>query len=377
MVVKEKTTIILDPSEFYKQYNAIISSDGIKPTNDLSDKVVYLTKKYKLADLKSIAQHYRVAYSGTKTVVAERICRYFHKLKYCLTIQRVFRGHLVRCWMANAYLRRRKQVVNETDGYTLEPLEDIPMARTICLGERINGHTHYYAFDVATIIPVIKQTLDNKRKPLNIYTRNEISKKALSKIILIYYLIRAMFPDTCAEIHEELKIGKSGDVFLQLRSRRRRNEPAAETRPIENAITVRHAKTLNVRIYDIFNELHYLGNYVVSSWFNNLGIYDCVAFYELLYELWTFRLNITQELRNRISPNRDPFSNTHPMNRWANCTSPVDVLRICVETMEYMVFDGVDEDARKLGGMYVLSALTVFSTEARAELPWLYESVAI
>jgi hypothetical protein len=43
--------------------------------------------------------------------------------------------------------------------------------------------------------------------------------------------------------------------------------------------------------------------------------------------------------------------------------------------MEYMVMDGVDEDSRKLGGMYVLTALTLVSREARVAFPWLYEGI--
>jgi hypothetical protein len=382
MVLIQNENITLEVDDFYKKFQNYIDtrSNNNSPT-ELLDEPQYLANQYRLTELKSIARHYKLTQSGKKQCIAERICAYFHRLKSCMKIQRQFRGHLVRCWMANGFLRRSKMLVNETDGYTLEPLAEIPMQRMICMTERINNHIYYYGFDVVSLIPVIKQTLDNKRAPLNIYTRNEISKKSLSKIILIYYLIRAQYPETFREINNSLGFSERDDIFLQLGKGRRmttrelRRAAANTVTTLESPITIRQAKTLGVRIDDIFTELHYLGNYVVADWFTNLDIYACITFYEFLFEIWFVRMNITYDLRNRISPFRDPFSNTNVNNRWVHCNTPSDVLRICVETMEYMVMDGVDEDSRKLGGMYVLTALTLVSREARVAFPWLYEGI--
>ena len=335
------------------------------------NKISCLINHFKLNDLKSIAKQHSLHHSGTKQSVAQRICTHFHKFKHCLTIQRIFRGHLVRAWVANGFIRHAKKCVNETDGYTLEPFTEIPLRRMICIRERINGHTYYYGFDVLSLIPVIKQTLDLKRQPVNIYTRNEIPTKTISKIILIYYLVRAQYPDLCKEIHQ----ASSTDLFLQLRGTRRRAQPATQQNA-QSVLAERHAKPVLTRIEDVFNEMHYLGNYVNSDWFKNLNVYECITFYEWLAEIWYNRMDISQTIRQSISPHRDPLSNTSMYDRWSRCNTPEDVLCVCIETMEYMVLDGVDEDSRKLGAMYVLCALTAVSYDTRCAFPWLYETIA-
>jgi len=344
-------------------------------TNTVDNKSSCLTKKFTLNDLKSIAKQHSLHHSGTKQAVAVRICSHFHKYKHCLTIQRIFRGHLVRAWVSNGLIRHTKKCVNETDGYTLEPFTEIPLYRMICIRERINGHTYYYGFDVLSLIPVIKQTLDLKRQPVNIYTRNEIATKTVSKIILIYYLIRAQYPELCKEIHQATKGATGNDLFLQLRGTRRRAQPAPQQNA-QSIVAERHAKPILTRIEDVFNEMHYLGNYVNSDWFKNLNVYECITFYEWLAEIWYNRMDISQTVRQSISPHCDPLSNTSMYDRWSRCNTPEDVLSVCIETMEYMVLDGVDEDSRKLGAMYVLCALTAVSYNTRRAFPWLYETIA-
>lgn len=335
-----------------------------------------LIERFKLVELKSIARQYRLAQSGKKSVISKRICNYFRQYSNSITIQRIFRGHMVRCWMANGFIRRYKSCVNETDGYTLEPLADIPMNRIVCIKERYNNHTYYYAFDVVTLLSVVKSTLDKKRVPVNIYTRNELNTKTVSKLILMYYIIRAIFPDIYVEIQSASNHQPNEDLFMQLRVNQR-VEPAVNITSQRNlTILLRQQKRLNVRIEELFSEMHYLGNYVSSEWFKQMNVYECITFYEWLAEIWYNRMDITPELRQRISPTRDPLSNTSNYNRWGHCNTPDDVILLCVETMEYMVLDGVDEDARKIGAMYVLCAMTTVSNETRLAFPWLYDTIA-
>jgi hypothetical protein len=59
-------------------------------------------------------------------------------------------------------------------------------------------------------------------------------------------------------------------------------------------------------------------------------------------------------------------------------TAPFNVVReinLCV--IERLIRSGVTEDDRKLGAIYVLSALTLVSSGARNAMPWLYQSVVV
>jgi hypothetical protein len=43
--------------------------------------------------------------------------------------------------------------------------------------------------------------------------------------------------------------------------------------------------------------------------------------------------------------------------------------------MEQMILTGVDKDHKMLGTFHALTALTIVSTPARSNLPWLFESL--
>jgi hypothetical protein len=48
----------------------------------------------------------------------------------------------------------------------------------------------------------------------------------------------------------------------------------------------------------------------------------------------------------------------------------------CLTVFENMVFQGIDEDHRRIGTFHALSGLTIVSEGARQAMPWLYDSVA-
>ena len=56
----------------------------------------------------------------------------------------------------------------------------------------------------------------------------------------------------------------------------------------------------------------------------------------------------------------------------------IEIIRkACLTVMENIILTGNTDEYRQLGAMHVLSALTLVSIPARANLPWLYESVSV
>ena len=332
----------------------------------LENKLPLLTT-YKLKELKQTAKTYHLRQYGTKQVIADRLNHHFNCIKHTITLQRIFRGHLVRCWIYATNIKSYKNAVNNTDGYTLEPISDIPIGRLIVIKERQNSHNYYYIFDILTIIPNIYKTVEKHGTPENIYTRKPLTTKTVSKCILCYYLTRVLFPEICFEIHQT-------DLFRHIKS------PTHVITPINEfwiRIRQRQLKPIDQRISDIFNEMHYLGNYVSMYWFIDLTMNELVTFYEWMREIWTRVTTYTIELREQISPFCDPFDNFSFYERWGNCQTINDYRIICIKTMEYIILDGVDVEMRKLGTMYVLCALTLVSRNARQAMPWLHEAILI
>ena len=100
-----------------------------------------------------------------------------------------------------------------------------------------------------------------------------------------------------------------------------------------------------------------------------------VKFIKELRDIWAYRAQLTNEVKNKICNFKDPFTNLGIMH--ANMINDnYDVLaNISLTLIEKMVYSGIDQDSRSLGALYVLTSLTLVSPNAADAMPWLYNSV--
>ena len=141
---------------------------------------------------------------------------------------------------------------------------------------------------------------------------------------------------------------------------------------IEPKISTQH-KSVDVRAFELFRNIDYLGNYTNHQWFLSLNIYKLVKLIREINEVWTFRLNISLEVkRNIYPPYGDIFRNVRIR---LDGMDDLHLLRCqALDIMEKLVNSGVDTDSRSLGSCYVLGALTLVSDDAAVAMPWLYQS---
>jgi hypothetical protein len=133
--------------------------------------------------------------------------------------------------------------------------------------------------------------------------------------------------------------------------------------------------SINDRIRQLFLEIDSLGNYTNETWFINLSFEQCKALLRIIFEIWENR-GLTHQLKSRISPFKWPFDHIYERGLGSIETITMDIVKTdLITTFELMVFTGTDNDSRNIGAMHVLSALTLISRDARAAVPWLYESV--
>ena len=146
---------------------------------------------------------------------------------------------------------------------------------------------------------------------------------------------------------------------------------------LDNEIPEQSSKhKLNMRIVAVFQQLDSLGNYTDMSWFSNLNRNKVVLFLRELYDIWSYRAQLSNDTKYKICPpNGNPF-------RYVNIdglNSPqfnFDLIqKIALSVIENMINNGINRDSKTLGAYYVLSAFTLVSKEAAESLPWLYESV--
>jgi hypothetical protein len=103
---------------------------------------------------------------------------------------------------------------------------------------------------------------------------------------------------------------------------------------------------------------------------------DLIKFFRELLDIWSYRANLSQEIKREICPpSGNPFSvvniNTHNLSAY----SYLVIKKTIVDIMSEFINKGINNDSKILGCFYVLSCLTLVNPVAADAMPWLYESV--
>lgn len=324
-------------------------ADNILSWKSYFDKNVDL-KKFKLERLKEIARAYKLKVSGTKTIVTERIHQFFIHEKFATKIQSFLRMYIVKLiiYVKGPALKNRNLCVNETDFYTLEPLENIGFYDFYSYKDEEN---FVYGFDINSIATLLNKpgwgnNPYNRRKFPFLVTKNVCILKKLRKFYNKY---------------NKVAITKTP-----------REECLQRMKDIRQ-------DNLDSRVQNIFYEIDNLGNYSSTQWLNDLNKYELYRLIKYLWEVWTYRANIPSEVKRKICPYFNPFFDGIDPNI-LNTNSNVepsfhDVKATCVTIMENIIYTGITDEYKHIGSMHVLTAFTIISQDARDNMPWLYESI--
>ena len=299
--------------------------------------------KYNLVELKKICLQYKLPRVGNKEELMLRIYDYFKNSIYPLKIQRVFRGYLQRKLntLRGPALKRRSICTNDADFYTMDDMAEIPTSQFYSYKDE-DGFV--YGFNILSIHNLIMKESD---RPKNPYNRNEFSNKIKDDIKRIIKISRIMKVPIEIEIKQEI---------LDPRKR------------------------MEMKILELFQLMNSYGNYANSEWFTNLSRTENIRFARELVDIWNYRAQLTPAKKMEICPpHGTPFLGTPyhinvatniNLNNLTNDT----LIRFNVQIIENLIRTSIDADNKTLGALYVLSALTLVSYEARNAMPWLYEA---
>jgi len=305
------------------------------------------TTKYNLSDLRLLCGHYGIKKSGTKPELITRI--YIHLKQSCLIfkIQRKFRRHLaIKYSKLNgpAFLKP-KQCVNDTDFYTFDKLTDIDPH---CFFSFLDEDGKIYGFHIASIYNLIITSYPDITNP---YNRNIIP------ISVIQNVYEKLIYGSLLNVKVSIKLDDDEDTTVEKISPEKQEE---------------------LFIVGLFQHINTLGNYSDSEWFMTLHRNDYLRFIRHIYDIWSYRANLTYDVKERICPpNGNPFmlNNSFININIVNLLSEAELRTICVSIIERMVKRSVCREDQCLGAFYVLATLTIVSQNARDALPWLYEAV--
>ena len=375
----------------------VIKKNVQKQLNTLTYENYIATKPelniFKIPELKSVAKKYKLYVSGTKGVLIERIKNHFNEITNAVKIQKNFRGSIVRrsFKLRGPAFKNKSICVNETDGFTLEPLNEVPFERFFSYSDSKN---FTYGFDVVSLVSLFRR----ENKIANPYTRERLSSELTNNILSLGRIIKIVFsyvlePDEMQSQRIPPQINIPRRPIVQHIGNNQNNLnaviqnliiPNNYTNEIENNFSndqlaliekIRELRTFSIerRIQNLFIEIDLLGNYTQSSWFSSLERRDFIRFLRCLYEIWNYRAQMPAEIKRQICQFRDPFYQTRFPN--AIETDINEIKNICITVMEDMVYTGIDNEFKKLGTLHVLSALTTVSVPARNSMNWLYESL--
>lgn len=331
---------------FEKAYDRILiafNNVTIAP-NDIPSTANYgalLTQKFMMADLKRFAKHYRLKLAGSKKDLTFRICSHLYFSSFIVKIQKVFRGRLQRMFSTQmhgpAHLNR-SLCVNQTDFLSMEDIALIPLHQFFSYKD-VDGFI--YGFDIVSLHNLIAKS---GSKLCNPYNRN------------------AFPPRTLGALNSLLSVGKLLNMNIN-------------TEIESDNIIISSDKSLELRILGLFQNINALGNYSEPKWFADLDKNKLLKFVRELYDIWNYRLQISNQTKSAICPpHGNPFRQMNLLELreiYDNNTIKGRILTI----LECLVNSGMDRDSKCLGAYYVLGALTIVNTDAAHSLPWLYQSV--
>jgi hypothetical protein len=299
--------------------------------------------KYNMIELKKICLQYKLQRVGNKESLMLRIYEYFKNSIYPLKIQRVFRGYLQRKLnkLRGPALNKRSICTNDMDFYTMDDMAEIPTSQFYSYTDE-DGFV--YGFNILSIHNLILKESD---RPKNPYNRNEFSNKIKDDIKRIIKISRIM------------KVPIEIDIKQEIVDPRKRTE---------------------MRILELFQLMNSYGNYANSEWFTNLSRNEHIRFARELVDIWNYRAQLTNAKKMEICPpHGNPFLGTPYFTNVAtyinlnNLTNDT-VTRFNLQIIENLIRTSIDTDNKTLGALYVLSALTLVSNDARNAMPWLYEA---
>lgn len=298
---------------------------------------------YNVKQMRIIAKYYKLKVSGNKNELKHRLYNYLKQSFYVNIIQKWTRRYFVKCllYYKGPALYNRSLCNNNSDFYTLENINNIPFMQFISYKDCDN---FIYGFDLSSLSEYIRSNNDAN----NPYNRNKFPSDIKVKIMKIKILSKI------------LDIGLKNTII--------RENVLANSDSYYEDINIREKSV------ELFLKMDEFGHITNINWFSELSHVRLIRFLRELYDIWSYRAQLTRTIQLQIvNPTGNPFHTL--MYRDAQNLTFQQLQKYVLRTMENFITKGINQESQGLGVFYVLSALTLVSSDAAQSMPWLYQSV--
>ena len=226
-----------------------------------------------------------------------------------------------------------KSLCNNTeDFYSLDSIETIPDEYFFSY---VDKDKFVYCFDIRSL----KMLLESPPPYLNPYNRKDIPKKALTN--------------------------------FNKRIQQIKNEGIYQLEYIDDTVYTSKQK-MTFRVMEVFqkiDECDVVAGGANIEWFLKLPLSFLKIFYKELEDIWNYRAELSQDAKERIVPGRDIFKKS--VNNIYYIGNLETIRYYILSQIEKLVSCGITLEDKKVGALWVLTALVIVSKDCAEALPWL------
>jgi len=225
---------------------------------------------------------------------------------------------------------------NNNDVCTLESIATIPL---LYRWSYADAKKHIWLFDIRSLSMLRSQ--DSKTNLLNPYTREEFSLKASES-----------FQKRCTQLRAH--------KYCLLHT---------------NEMDLTETQVWHQNLLDMTMKYDMLGYHMSLDWFNTLNREQCYTLYYELWELWMYRLQLPNSIKNKVVPRWN--DETSLLFKWlpAEIKNKRDIKwwhKNLLEILNRLV-SGILKEHRTLGALYGMTGLAIASPTVHEFYPWLVE----
>ena len=132
---------------------------------------------------------------------------------------------------------------------------------------------------------------------------------------------------------------------------------------------------INQQALDIFYRIDKLGNYTDHRWFMDLNMKQLQKFYSTLEDIWFYRAELTNEIRDRITNNVPVFTIKPSVIQLWNSKCQLKLQELMLSNFDVLISNSTEIDDHKHGALLILTALVDVSPEACIAHPLLAQAL--
>lgn len=239
-------------------------------------------------------------------------------------------------WIRGIWKARCNSCCNDADFISFEKLVDIPYP--LVYFHRLSSTNVLQGYDIRSLLMYIRESLkENPTKPI----KN---------------------PYTCETF-------SNGDIAsIQNRSQVLRLDANTITR---EEIPLNPESQFQQYVLSIFQKMDFLDNYTNMDWFMSLSISQLKKLYFAFIDIWAYRAQLPHNAKCRIVRNGFAFP-VHEIivkRMPENEKNKRHIQKIILAEFDRFISEGQTREDKKLGCMFVLTALVEISPDAAAALP--------